>query len=62
MMRPFLTAASRPSLAFCMPLQTMQFAKVSRNRAKEVLAFEIKKLGSIEIYFEKLMRRRHVNE
>ena len=40
----------------------MQFSKVSRSRAKETLAFEIKKLGSIEVYFDKLMRRRRETE
>ena len=42
--------------------EAMGFAKVSRKRAKETIAFEVKKLGSVEEYFDKLMRRRHESD
>ena len=40
----------------------MSFARVSRSRAKNTLPYELKKAGSIEAYFEKLMRRRYTTE
>lgn len=42
--------------------EAMGFGKVSRQRAKETVAWEVKKLGSIEEYFDKLMRRRHESD
>ena len=41
--------------------EKMHFA-VSRQRAKAVLAYEAKRMGSIEEYFDKLMKRRHESE
>ncbi len=45
-----------------MPIQSMSFARVSRARAKNTIGYELRKAGSIEAYFEKLMRRRHTSE
>ena len=53
-----LLAYNQP-MQFIIPMQTMQFGRATRKRAKEVLAFEVKKLDSIEMYFDKLMRRRN---
>lgn len=42
--------------------QSRSFGRVSRSRAKSVLANEIKKAGSVEVYFSKLMQRRRETE
>ncbi len=40
----------------------MNFGKPTRQRSKAVLEFEVKKSENLEIYFDKLMRRRNATE
>ncbi len=40
----------------------MSFGKPTRQRSKAVLEFEVKKSENLEIYFDKLMRRRNATE
>ena len=55
-----MTAARPTQSLISMPV--FYNSRVSRQRVKKVLAFEVKKADSIAEYFEKLMKRRHFTE
>ena len=40
----------------------MQFGKATRQRSKALLEYDMRKLDSIQAYFDKLMRRRHESD
>lgn len=54
---------STPSMSMLLTsVQARCFARSTRSRVKDVLNKDMKKLASIEGYFDKVMRRRHESE